>query len=370
MSKMSLQLFILGKCDKILVKQKCSFYNQNNNNDCIPLNPMPKIYEFTVTPEYIGCRLDKFLLKQLNMLLDIPLSRTQLQKYLEQGCCRLQDILLNSADYRVKADDNICFQLPESSSQDPAAKLLPLNIVYEDEDLLVIDKPAGLIVHPGNQQHQSTLVNALLAYCPDTLSDINGAERPGIVHRLDKDTSGLMVVAKNNVSHRYLAQQLANHEMEKIYTAICWKYPVPVRGMVEANLDRDPVNRLKMRVVQQGGKPAITHYRVEDIFLRGKFSQVQCQLATGRTHQIRVHMAHKGCPLVGDPQYCRTKNTQLQYLPSELSEKLAKFQRQALHSTQLTFLQPLTHKLLQFQSEPPEDMQQLLALLKEYSSED
>jgi 23S rRNA pseudouridine1911/1915/1917 synthase len=240
--------------------------------------------------------------------------------------------------------------VPPSAPAIPAAQPIPLSIVFEDEYLLVIDKPAGLVVHPGAGHHDGTLVNALLAYCGDQLSGIGGVRRPGIVHRLDKDTSGLMVAAKTDAAHRGLSAQLADRSLSRTYRAIVWGTPTPVAGRIDAPIGRSPNNRRKMAVVRHGGREAVTLYSTI-ARVGGKASLIECKLMTGRTHQIRVHMASSGHPLVGDPLYGRARGD---------GSALARFPRQALHATAIAFLHPIDGREMSFVSEPPDDFRNLI----------
>ncbi|MAO55390.1 MAG: RNA pseudouridine synthase, partial [Rhodospirillaceae bacterium] len=236
---------------------------------------------------------------------------------------------------------------------EPEGQDIPLDVVYEDDDLIVIDKPAGLVVHPAAGNADGTLVNALLAHCKGSLSGIGGVERPGIVHRLDKDTSGLMVAAKTDAAHRGLAKQFEDHSIDRAYLAVVWGVPRPTEGEVEGNIGRDPKNRKKMAVVGEGrGKYAKTYYKVvERLGMRA--SLVECRLATGRTHQIRVHMASLGHPVVGDPLYAGRHGRQTGpsgALPEDVKKTLSDGKGQALHAYILGFNHPVTGERLQFES--------------------
>jgi 23S rRNA pseudouridine1911/1915/1917 synthase len=238
----------------------------------------------------------------------------------------------------------------------PQPQEIPLTILFEDAEMLVIDKPAGLVVHPGAGNPDHTLVNALLAYCGDQLSGIGGVRRPGIVHRLDKDTSGLMVVAKTDRAHASLSAQLQARTLKRIYNAVVWGRPMPMNGKVEGDIGRSPTNRKRMALVTHGGRPAVTHYRTIGP-LKGA-SLIECRLETGRTHQIRVHMASLGNPLVGDPVYG------LKRLPKDAATEARTFPRQALHATQISFLHPVSRTEMCYISSVPDDMGALIAALK------
>ena len=246
-------------------------------------------------------------------------------------------------------------------------------MVYEDDALIVIDKPAGLVVHPGAGHAAGTLVNALIAHCGTSLSGIGGVARPGIVHRLDKDTSGLMVVAKTDTAHRALAEQFADHgrsgELERGYLALVWGAPPRPHGTIDAAIGRHPTSRTKMAVLPSSkGRAAVTHWRVIETFGRAKepvASLIACTLATGRTHQVRVHLAHIGHPLIGDPLYGPGFKSKLRKLPEPLHGKLESLDRQALHAAELAFVHPLTGRLLKFNSPLPADLSEIVRAFKQ-----
>jgi 23S rRNA pseudouridine1911/1915/1917 synthase len=245
--------------------------------------------------------------------------------------------------------------VPAPRALENVAQNIPLNVVFEDEHLIVVDKPAGLVVHPAAGNLDGTLVNALLHHCAGQLSGIGGVARPGIVHRIDKDTSGLLVAAKTDAAHAGLARQFAEHSIDRRYLAIVAGCPVPAAGSVDAPLARSPSNRKKIAIVA-GGKRAVTHYRT--ITALRDAALVECRLETGRTHQVRVHMASIGHGLLGDPVYARTKQGHRAVLET------LHFQRQALHAARLGFIHPVTSSALAFDSEMPDDMRELFASLK------
>src|SRR5579871_6232302 len=253
----------------------------------------------TAGAEDAGERLDRFLARRL-----AGFSRSRLKNLIEAGHVSAGGATLSDPSHRVKPGQSFILTLPQVASAKPEGQAIDLSIVHEDDDLIVVDKPAGLVVHPapGNPDH--TLVNALIAHCGDSLSGIGGEKRPGIVHRLDKDTSGLIVAAKNDLAHRALAADFAARRIERTYQAVVWGIPVPREGEIEGAIGRHPVDRKRMAVVKRGGKPALTHYRVVEP-LGPSASLVEGRLATGRTHQIRVHLAAIGHPLLGDPVYGR-----------------------------------------------------------------
>jgi 23S rRNA pseudouridine1911/1915/1917 synthase len=301
-------------------------------------------------------RLDKFLADALP-----DISRTRLKGLIESGHVRVGGETIAEPAYRVKPEAEIELTVPQATTEAaPVAQAMALDIHYEDDDLIVIDKPAGLVVHPapGNPDH--TLVNALVAQCGDSLSGIGGVRRPGIVHRLDKDTSGLLVAAKNDAAHAGLSKLFAVHDLERAYLALVWGSPAPAQGSIEGNIGRSPKNRKKMAVVPRGGREARTHYRVREHLANSCWSLVECRLETGRTHQIRVHLATKGHKVVGDPLYGGRRGGGLKALPDEAAEALKNWHRQALHAYRLAFRHPLSGDQMEFASAPPSDMQALL----------
>tara|TARA_B100001939_G_scaffold347695_1_gene370151 strand:+ start:3666 stop:4721 length:1056 start_codon:yes stop_codon:yes gene_type:complete len=348
-------------------------------------NIEPDSYQLTVEDEARGLRLDKFLAERLP---DISRSRlktliTEQQVFLSpsSGARTIDD-----PSYRVKPGETFELKIPDLVEPEPEGENIPLDIIYEDDHLLVIDKPAGMVVHPAPGSWHGTLVNALIAHCGDSLSGINGVKRPGIVHRIDKDTSGLIVVAKTDKAHKKLAKQFANHSLERAYLAVVWGVPNPADGFIEANIGRDPRNRLKMAVVKEGGKEALTNYRVlrrlepprtptrsggayssgkkvKALRLPPSVSLVECRLETGRTHQVRVHMAAAGHPLIGDPLYGR-RNPPLKNFSEQAREAISGFHRQALHAHVIGFVHPVTGEVLKFESDLPNDMRRLIAALE------
>ncbi len=308
-----------------------------------------------------GRRLDAFLASR-----DPHYSRTRFKALIKAGEVSLGGRTLDEPNYRVNAGDEISVLVPAPVEATPQPEAIALEIVFEDEHLVVIDKPAGLVVHPAAGNWTGTLVNALLYHCGDSLSGIGGVKRPGIVHRLDKETSGLMVVAKTDAAHSGLAAQFADHSLEgpliRAYLALVWGTPSPASGVIDAPLDRDPKNRQKRAIARVGGKRALTHYRTEARYGPGPVaSLVRCQLETGRTHQIRVHLAHIGHPLIGDLVYGAGFLTKAEILPPALASRLRKFRRQALHAAVLGFEHPVKGDKLRFESPPPDNMAALIA---------
>jgi 23S rRNA pseudouridine1911/1915/1917 synthase len=307
-----------------------------------------------------GQRLDRMLALHLPAL-----SRMRLKRLIEGGHVQSEGVLVRDPSRRVRAGQNFVVTLPEAEAATPAAQRIALDIRYEDADLIVVDKPAGLVVHPAPGNPDGTLVNALLAHCGAELSGIGGVRRPGIVHRLDKDTSGLIVAAKSESAHRALARDFALHRIERAYAAFVWGVPQPICGEIAGNIGRDPANRKKMAVVGgERGKPALTRYRVERVF-GDVASLLECRLATGRTHQVRVHLAARGHPLIGDPAYGRRSGRILaRRRPG--AERVAAFPRQALHARRLAFDHPAGTGRLEFDSRLPADLHALFTDLERF----
>jgi 23S rRNA pseudouridine1911/1915/1917 synthase len=265
---------------------------------------------------------------------------------------------IDDPSYRVKPGEEYELLIPAPEAAEPVGQAIALDIVYEDRDLIVVDKPAGMVVHPAPGNPDNTLVNALIAHCGESLSGIGGVKRPGIVHRIDKDTSGLIVAAKNDPAHQALSAAFAAHHIERAYLCLVWGLPSPLAGEITGNIGRHPVDRKRMAVMSRGGKPAITHYRVLKSFGLGA-ALVECRLLTGRTHQIRVHMAKIGHPLIGDPVYGKPTAARRGRLSPEARKAAEAFPRQALHATLLGFDHPRTGAHLSWVSESPADFSRL-----------
>jgi 23S rRNA pseudouridine1911/1915/1917 synthase len=319
----------------------------------------PTVHTVAAEAADAGGRVDRLLAARLPTL-----SRSRLKALIEQGCLTSAGATIVEPSYRVKPGQTFAIIVPEPAPARPAAQAIALDIVYEDPDLVVLDKPAGLVVHPAPGNPDRTLVNALLAHCGDSLTGIGGERRPGIVHRLDKDTSGLMVAAKTSTAYEGLARQFAAREIERTYLAVVWGVPDPKTGEVSGNIGRSPRNRKKMAVLRRGGKPARTLYRVVRPLAGGAASLVECKLMSGRTHQIRVHMAHLGHPLLGDPLYGRTGEARLRSLPPAARDALKALGRQALHAKTLGFRHPVAGDALKFDSVLPQDIKGLIASLE------
>ena len=325
---------------------------------------------FVIEDALAGQRLDRAL-----ALLMPELSRTRLKALMLEGAVTLNGQPATNPKHKTTSGDAITIQLPPPVAAEPLAEAIPLSIVFEDEHLLVLDKPAGLVVHPASGHDTGTLVNALLAHCGDSLSGIGGVKRPGIVHRLDKDTTGLLVVAKHDRAHKWLAAQFADHgrtgPLERAYQAIVWGIPMRHQGTIDAPLGRSNKFRDRMAVVphdREDAREAITHYTVDAVFKDASgdpiASLLTCRLETGRTHQIRVHMAHIGHPLIGDPTYASGFRTKTSKLSDQARQVVDAFPRQALHAAVLGFEHPVTREEIHFESPLPDDLVHLIDALE------
>lgn len=306
-----------------------------------------------------GQRLDKFLAEETEKLEGF--SRSRLQKLIKDGFVTLEDNEVTDCSYKVRSGDVFQIQLPEPADADPVPEDIKLDIVFEDRDLLVVNKQAGMTVHPAAGAHNGTLVNALLFHCQNELSGIGGVKRPGIVHRIDKETSGLLVVAKNDFAHQKLSEQFFEHSIERTYYAVTYARPNPLIGTIEGNIGRSKFDRKKMALLENGGKKAVTHYKTLKTF-HNFASLIQCNLETGRTHQIRVHLSSIGCHLIGDKLYSQNHKSSLG-IPAGLKKTLAEFPRQALHAATLGFIHPRNGQFMSFNADMPDDLQALLAKL-------
>jgi 23S rRNA pseudouridine1911/1915/1917 synthase len=291
------------------------------------------------------------------------LSRSRVKALIEEGRVRCGARTIEDPSYRVKPGERFEIAVPASVDPVPQGQAIPLAIVYEDEHLIVLDKPAGLVVHPAPGNPDRTLVNALIAHCGPSLSGIGGVRRPGIVHRLDKDTSGLLVAAKTDAAHRALSEAFAKHDIHRVYRALVWGVPSPRSGTIEGAIGRHPVDRKRMTVRRSGGKPALTRYRVLRAFGTAA-ALLECRLATGRTHQIRVHLASIGHPVIGDPVYGRTSRARRERLPPKTHDAVAKFGRQALHAARLGFRHPITMESMAWEAPAPLDFERLITNLE------
>lgn len=340
--------------------------------------PIGITLQFTVEAGEEGVRLDRFLAARCQAsdeAVAAGLSRARLQGLIKTGAVRLAGKAVSDANSKVKAGDAFVIELQPPVPAEPAGQAMDLDIVYEDRDLIVLNKPAGLVVHPAAGHADGTLVNALIAHCGDSLSGIGGVRRPGIVHRLDKDTTGLLVVAKNDAAHQGLSEQFQSHgadgRLHRYYLAVVWGHPPRPRGTIDAPLGRSRFNRTKIAVVrnEDDGRRAVTHYSVVERFSGPPDTALlRLTLETGRTHQIRVHLTHAGYPILGDSIYGTSHLASVKRLPDRAQRALARLRRQALHATLLGFEHPRTGKRLQFERPPPADMQELIDALKSISS--
>jgi 23S rRNA pseudouridine1911/1915/1917 synthase len=301
-----------------------------------------ELYDWTIDPADEGERIDKFLSETSE-----DWSRSQIQKWIKEGHLEVNGEIVKR-NYRLSADDELKLKVPPPVELQIQPQAMDLEIVFEDQDVVVIDKPRGIVVHPGAGHYTGTLVNGLLAHCHD-LSGINGVLRPGIVHRIDKDTSGLLMVAKNDKAHMSLAEQLKEHTVNRKYIALVHGEIPHETGTIDAPIGRDPKNRQQMAIVFERGKNAVTHFAVMERF--NQYTLIELKLETGRTHQIRVHMKYIGYPLVGDPKY-GPKN------PFQING-------QALHAAVLGFIHPRTEEYMEFSSDLPDDMVEVIQQLRQ-----
>ena len=326
-------------------------------------------FRLTVDAADAGKRLDAVLAAHLDAL-----SRNRIQSLIKSGDVTVGGAKIVEPKFRVNEGDALTLTLPEPEDPEPKGENIPIDVVFEDEHLIVVDKPAGLVVHPGAGIWTGTLGNALIHHCGDSLSGIGGIRRPGIVHRIDKDTSGLLVVAKTDQAHQGLADQFADHgrsgPLERAYSALVWGAPASLKGTIDANLARSQSNRQKMAVVKTSGRHAVTHWQVRERFGPAEqadlASLMECRLETGRTHQIRVHMAHIGHPLIGDGDYGSGFKTKINRLQDPLKTAVSDFNRQALHAGLLAFKHPASGETLRFESEYPTDFANLLFSLRKF----
>ncbi|WP_282606726.1 RluA family pseudouridine synthase [Pelagibius sp. Alg239-R121] len=316
-------------------------------------------HEILVEPVDKRERVDRLLVKKLPTL-----SRSRLQGLIITGQLSIDGKTIDNPAFRVKPGQSLVLEVPPAVPAEPEAQDIELNIVFEDPYLIVIDKPAGMVVHPAPGNLDGTLVNALIGHCGESLKGIGGVRRPGIVHRLDKDTTGLMVAAKTEAVHQALTELFAARDIERAYQALVWGRPSPEQGEIEGNIGRSPRNRKKMAVLRHGGKTALTRYRSLKSFAEGAVSLIECRLMTGRTHQIRVHLTEKGHSLIGDPVYGRASEGKLQRLSDDTRETIKNFNRQALHACVLGFKHPITAEKHSFQSELPPDISNLIYSLE------
>lgn len=319
-----------------------------------------ELVTFLVSAENDGKRLDVVLASLLD-----GHSRSRCQALIRTGALIIDGATISEPKYRVKQDQQLCFKEPAPLDAEPEPQDIPLTILFEDEAIIVIDKPAGMVVHPAASVEKDTLVNALLFHCGDSLIGIGGVKRPGIVHRLDKDTSGVMIAAKTDAAHHSLSAQFADHgkngPLRRTYNAFVWGVPDPEIGTIDAMVGRSTQNRTKQAIVEKNGRHAITHYKTLAAFGGDKWtvSKIACQLETGRTHQIRVHLAHIGNALLGDPTYGTGFESRERNLPMKIQKSLKSLARQALHAVDLTIAHPVSGEQMHFSSQLPDDMKNL-----------
>ena len=322
------------------------------------------IFNITVPLNSHGYRIDKFLQSQIN-----ELSRTRLQALIHDGQVKINNIIINSASKKVKKEDKIKVNFPPPKETLIKPNKIPLDILYDDEDIIVINKSPGVVVHPGAGNYEETIVNGLLFKYKNNLSSIGGKLRPGIVHRIDKDTSGVIVVAKNDIAHINLSKQFSNHSIKRIYEALVWGSLKPQNGKISEKISRSIKNRQLMAVRKEKGKIAITNYKTLKVFQNlnlPKISLIECQLETGRTHQIRVHMNFKGNSVLGDKSYGKSKR-KFKKIDPNLEKKINNFTRQALHAKSLGFIHPRTKKEIFFEAKRPKDLDALIESLEKSS---
>ena len=323
-----------------------------------------KIFNLNDNSDYNGSRIDKFLQLKLT-----DLSRTKIQKLIHAGFVKVNTKIVEETSKKIKTHDKIEISFPAPKETNIKSTKMHLNILHEDEDIIVINKAPGIVVHPGAGNYEKTIVNGLLFHCKNNLSGIGGKLRPGIVHRIDKDTSGLIVVAKNDYAHIHLSKQFSEHSIKRIYEAVIWGSLRPLIGRINENISRSVRNRQLMAVTKNKGKKAITNYKTLKVFKNTnlpKISLVECKLETGRTHQIRVHMNFKGNPIIGDKSYGKSK-MKFKKIDKNVEKNLKDFNRQALHAKSLGFIHPKTKKEIFFEADRPKDFEILIKNLKKAS---
>ena len=321
--------------------------------------------KFSIKPEEVGKRLDLILTERI-----ADLTRSKLKKIIESKNVKINNKIISSPSKKVKIDEKIVVKITKDENTTIQPTKIKIDIVFEDKDILVINKPVGMVVHPGAGNYTNTLVNALIYKYKKKLSDINGSFRPGIVHRIDKGTSGLLVVAKNNLAHFNLAKQFNEHTIKRKYLALVWGVIRPLKGKIETFITRNKKNRQLMMVSEVRGKKAITNYvtqKVYDIKDVPKISLIECELQTGRTHQIRVHMKFKGNPLLGDKSYGK-KKIKFKKVDKNFLNNLENLMGQALHAKSLGFFHPKNNKFMHFDSTLPNDYKKMLDLLNKLSN--
>jgi len=323
-----------------------------------------KIFNVSAHFDLVANRLDKFLQSQLNKI-----SRTKVQGLIRGGHVKLNNTIVYESSKKIKNNDKIEIYFPPPRETLIKPYKMSLDILYDDDDIIIINKPPGVVVHPGAGNYEKTIVNALLFHYKNKLSSISGKLRPGIVHRIDKDTSGIIVVAKNDNAHINLSKQFSNHTIKRKYEALVWGSLKPKSGKINEKISRNIKNRQLMAVRKEKGKKAVTNYKTLKVFYNlnlPKISLVECQLETGRTHQIRVHMHFKGNPILGDKSYGKLKR-KFKKIDANIEKKINNFNRQALHAKSLGFVHPGTRKEIFFEVKRPEDFDVLIKNLKNAS---
>ena len=326
---------------------------------------MNNTIKFSVDSNNNGKRLDVFLSENIGQF-----TRSFLKKLIEDNQVKLNNKITPLSSTKVKYKDLIIVNIVDKNTKDIVPKKINLDVIYEDKNILIINKPKGMVVHPGTGNYENTLVNALLYKYKKNLSDINGTLRPGIVHRIDKETSGLLVIAKNNFAHANLGEQFSKHTIERKYLCLAWGVVRPLNGKISTLITRDKKNRQLMTVSDINGKKAITNYKTIKVFnIKDipKISLIECKLETGRTHQIRVHLKYKGTSLLGDKQYGK-KNVKFKKINNEFFMKLNELSGQALHAKTLGFIHPVSTKWMSFNTDLPDGFKKILNLLKNLNS--
>ena len=323
-----------------------------------------KVFNLNVLPRYNGNRIDKFLQSHLDKI-----SRTKIQNLISEGFVKLNNNKISESAKKIKTNDTIEIKFPPPKETHIKPQKISLNILYDDDDIIIINKPAGMVVHPGAGNYDYTLVNGLLFHYHNKLSSIGGKLRPGIVHRIDKDTSGVIVVAKNDFSHNNLSKQFSDHSIKRTYEALVWSSLKPKNGKINEKISRSIKNRQLMSVRKNIGKMAITNYKTLEVFQNiniPKISLIECKLETGRTHQIRVHMNFKGNPILGDKSYGKSRK-KFKEIDLNIEKKIDNFNRQALHAKSLSFMHPTKKKEFYFEAKRPKDFDTLIKNLKKAS---
>ena len=325
---------------------------------------MNNLMKFLVSEKDNGSRLDIFLSKKIDHL-----TRSNIKKTIDSNQVKINKIITNSSSKKIKSSDVIEIKLFIKNLDKLLPNKIKLDIHFEDKDILIVNKPKGMVVHPGAGNYQNTLANALIYKYKDNLSNTSGELRPGIVHRIDKETSGLLVVAKNNLSHSKLGKQFSDHSIKRKYLCLVWGIVRPLKGRIETLISRNKKNRQLMMVSDFNGKKAITNYKTIQVFNGNnipKISLIECKLETGRTHQIRVHMKYKGSSLLGDQQYGK-KNIKFKKINGDFFRVLSALKGQALRAKSLEFIHPSKNKWVSFESKLPDDFMKLLHLLRKHS---